>query len=261
MKKYINPAPYKRTDALAKQIMTELAKKLYPASDTTIAGIIAALQNDIDRMQKGSRRDSKYSDLMPKDEVRDRLVVCFFSLVDALTDYPDATIQGAARAILKEVGHLRGAQDRDYAIESSDITTMLELLQKPGMTSELAKINLLGPLVTALDAAQADFDRAADAYYDIDAARRAGDIEMVSRIAKDMVRHINALADYLTIMVGIDPENYKTTADRIENRINRQNANIVAMRKNKPLPYPEDDAADNAGSAPEGTGDDSMPTA
>lgn len=196
----------------------------------------------------------KISQAMKKDIVRDTLAVVFFGLVDNYRDYPDTDIATAARGLYNNVERFRGLQSMKLGEESNAMKNLLSELKSATNQGYIAAIPTLGKLVTALEAAEADFTAANVAYF----TTIAGKGPTASELKKQLISVINSISSFVSVLATIDAETYGEFSKYVDLVIDRVNRNVRARLNGEKVPFPELDTDENGNADPEG--DDVTPT-
>lgn len=200
-----------------------------------------------------ANRKLAFSQRMKTDSVRDLRVSVIFHLVEGQTGSGDDKIAAAAIRLTDVTGRYKGVAEKPLADESIDINSMLEELKADKCAADVALIPGLGDAITYLTSAEADFITATHDYGHF-TSEKGRPLNVIRRELLDLLN--DKLLPYINMMGDLDSDNYGLLARRVNDQLLKVNANVLARRTKKPVPFPETGGEDDA----EGDGEDITPT-
>jgi len=172
-----------------------------------------------------------YSQMAEKDRMRDMAIRNLFRLVEGYVHIPIPETKEAASVvsnILEQYG--LSIQKEDYAEESASIESLLNDLTKADVVLAIAKLQGVPETITALDAAQKDFENVALKQAEGDHEKK--DLASASKLKKESITELNTnLVDYMNTMAKVKPAIYEATAKTIAELIDKNNELVKRRRK------------------------------
>jgi len=204
-------------------------------SDVHLAEIFTGLGDASARLKAAVKRTKAESELEQKDEVRDDKVRALFYLVNGLVYHPDPNVKNAAMKVKKVMDKYGlSMAGENYSTESSLITSLLGDLANPALQTSVAAFSGCGELITALQAAQTDFEQARIAW-EAEKAKE-GTQGNATAIKSEVIEIVNEkLVVYMRAMELVDEETYGIFARTI-GQIISDNNDVVKKRRKKPEP-------------------------
>ncbi len=222
------------TSTLLDLILKAFSKNDWSA-DTYVTPIIARTSANNTAMTEALKRLNAYSQLAEKDDVRDMAIRALFKLVEGYMYIPIAEIKEAALIVNNIREHYSlSILNEDYAEESADIKSLLNDLSKPDILLAIAKLQGVAQTITALDAAQKDFDNLALQQAEGESVKN--DLASASKLKKESITEINDnLVGYMNTMAKVKPATYATTAKTIAELIDTNNELVKRRRKTEEI--------------------------
>ena len=210
-------------------------KRTKLSSDVHLGKIFSALEPESALLTGAIRRLKGESVLEEKDEVRDDDVRAVHYLTLGFMHHPDPAVKAAAEKVEKVFDNYGlSITGESYATESSLVNSLLTDLAKPKLQAAIALLSGLAEIITALQAAQTDFEETRIAYEEEKA--KEGTLENATAIKKEVVAIINdKLVVYLRAMIQVDEPTYGDFARTIAEIIDDNNE-VVKKRRKKPEP-------------------------
>ena len=209
-------------------------KRTKLSSDAHMGKIFSALESESVLLTGAIRRLKDESVLEEKDEVRDDDVRAVNYLTLGFLHHPDPAVKAAAGEVEKVFDNYGlSITGESYATESSLVNSLLTDLAKPKLQDAIALLSGLAEIITALQAAQTDFEETRIAYEEEKA--KEGTLENATTIKKAVVAIINdKLVVYLRAMIQVDEPTYGNFARTIAEII-ADNNEVVKKRRKKPV--------------------------
>ena len=203
------------------------------SSDAHLVKIFSELESESANLTIAINRMKADSKLEVKDEVRDDKVRASYYLVMGYLHHPDAAIKAAAQEVEKTFDNYGlKITDESYATESSLVNSLLADLAKPKLQAAIATLSGLAEVITALQAAQTDFEQTRIAYEEEKA--KEGTLENATAIKKEVTTIINnKLVVYLRAMLMVDEATFGNFTRTIA-EIVADNNEVVEKRSKKP---------------------------
>ena len=216
--------------ALLTLILKAFAKNDWSA-DIYLTPIIGKISANNTALIEALRRLTIYSQMAEKDLVRDMAIRALFKLVEGYVHIPIAEMKEAATVvenILEQYG--LSIQHEDYAEESADIESLLNDLTKPAVLLAIAKLQGVPETITALNAAQKDFENVALQQAEGEGVKK--DLASASMLKKESITEINDnLVGYMNTMAKVSPATYEATAKTIAELIDKNNELVKRRHK------------------------------
>ncbi|RXQ90990.1 hypothetical protein EO244_12870 [Ancylomarina salipaludis] len=216
--------------ALLTLILKAFAKNDWSA-DTYLKPVIEKMRVVNMALIEALQRLRVYSQMAEKNRVRNMAIRDLFKLVEGYVHIPVAEMKEAAwvvENILKQYG--LGMQYKDYAEESAEIASLLNDLSEPDVVTAIASLQGVAETITALEAAQKDFENVALQEAEGESAKK--DLVSASNLKKETIAELNAnLVDYLNTMARVKPGTYEAIAKTIAELIDKNNEWVKRRRK------------------------------
>ncbi|MBQ9244258.1 MAG: hypothetical protein IJ165_13750 [Proteobacteria bacterium] len=207
----------------------EVEAKSDVGGDAYLMDMIAAVDKYSAALTTAIKADKASSNLDIADTKRDEIIRQLNAAVTGYANLPLPSLQNAATLLLDILTKYKGITSESYARESSLIKSLLEDLSAPDAKNAISALQGIGELVSALTAAQNEFDQVNDAFN----AATALKTESASSLKKPLLACINdTLVPYLTAMNLVKPAIYGEFISKVENEITRANQ-TVAKRRNR----------------------------
>jgi hypothetical protein len=201
------------------------------STDIYLTPIIGKTSANNTALIEALRRLKVYSQMAEKDLVRDTAIRALFKLVEGYIYIPIAEMKEAALVvnnILEQYG--LSIQNEDYAEESANIESLLNDLSKPAVVIAIAKLQGVPETVTALNAAQKDFENVALQQAEGESVKK--DLASASQLKKESITEINnSLVGYMNTMAKVNPATYEATAKTIAELIDKNNELVKRRSK------------------------------
>lgn len=206
-------------------------KKTSLNSDTHLPTLFTNLETQWERLTAAINRSKAKSELESKDQVRDMNVRSFNYLILGFVHHPNAEIRAAALKVKKVFDKYGVAiADKNYAMESSLITSLLGDLAEADIQAAIALLSGCAETIMAIGTSQADFE-ASRIRYEQEKAEE-GTQENATAIKKVVMELINGrLVNYLRAMEQVDEPTFGAFARTIATII--ADNNIVVKKRSK----------------------------
>lgn len=203
--------------------------------DAHLAKMFTGLGGASARLTAAVKRAKAESELEQKDEVRDNKLRALFYLVQGFVYHPDPNVKNAAMEVEKIMDKYGlSMAGENYSTESSLIASLLADLANPSLQTSIAALSGCAGLISALQAAQTEFEQTRIAW-EAEQARESTH-ENATAIKNEVVEMVNEkLVVYLLAMALVDEETYGAFARTID-RIISDNNEVVKKRRKKPEP-------------------------
>jgi hypothetical protein len=216
--------------ALLSLILKAFAKNDWN-SDAYLTPIIEKTSATNTALIEALKRLKVYSQMAEKDDVRDIAIKALFKLVEGYVYIPIAKMKEAALVVenvLEQYG--LSIQNEDYAAESADIKSLLNDLSKPDVVAAIANLKGVAETISALDAAQQDFENVALLQAEGESVKK--DLASASKLKKEAITEINInLVGYMNTMAKVNPATYEATTKTIAELIDKNNELVKRRRK------------------------------
>ena len=201
------------------------------SADTYLSPIIKKTSATNTLLIEALKRLKVYSQMAEKDDVRDMSIKALFKLVEGYIYIPIAELKEAALVVynvLEQYG--LSIQSEDYTEESANIESLLNDLNKPNILLAIAKLQGVSEILTAVSAAQNDFENLALQQAEGESVKN--DLASASQLKKESIADINNnLMGYMNTMAKVNPDTYEATAKTIAELIEKNNDLVKRRRK------------------------------
>ena len=201
------------------------------SADTYLSPIIKKTSATNTLLIEALKRLKVYSQMAEKDDVRDMSIKALFKLVEGYIYIPIAELKEAALVVynvLEQYG--LSIQSEDYTEESANIESLLNDLNKPNILLAIAKLQGVSEILTAVSAAQNDFENLALQQAEGESVKN--DLVSASQLKKESIADINNnLMGYMNTMAKVNPDTYEATAKTIAELIEKNNDLVKRRRK------------------------------
>lgn len=233
MKKIISTVRVTEADNLSNAIVRLFKAEVDANSDVVCDAYLKDTFAEVEALSASLttaiKADKASSNLDVMDSKRDEIIRKLNAALTGYVNLPIPAIQAAAALLLEITVKYKGITTESYARESSLIKSLLEDLSAADAKTAIASLQGIGELVSALTAAQNEFDLANDAFNTATALKTRS----ASSLKKPLLTLINdRIVPYLTAMKLAKPEIYGDFVSKVENEINRANQAVV-KRRNK----------------------------
>lgn len=203
------------------------------SSDTHLSGMFTDLETQSGLLTAAINRSKAESELDAKDVIRDDKVRALFYLVRGFLYHPDEDVKNAAGTVEKILDKYGlNITGESYSTESSLIASLLDDLSKQKIQDAIALLPGCADVITALHAAQTDFE-STRILYEEEKAEESTE-QNATTIKKQVVEIINErIVVYLRAMETVDEPVYGAFARTIAEII-AENNEVVKKRRKKP---------------------------
>ena len=201
------------------------------SSDSHLSSMFAELETATANLSAAIKRTKAESDLEVKDEARDGQVRALYYLIQGFMYHPDTAIKAAANTVDK-VFEKYGVKitGESYSTESAMITSLLGDLSEEALLDAIAQLSGCAETVSALRAAQSDFETARVAYEE-EKAHEGTELNATT-VKKEVLKIINEqIVVYLRAMETVDKTTYGAFALTIAQIIAANNEVVKKRRK------------------------------